>query len=137
MAKKDEEALTASGDEAYVVAEEEPAPEPLTYEEEAAQAPESNEPHILPVIRDGTWVLLGHTDNVPAEMQGHEAVVISAPIKVQRDPDEFSVHPYEYQDGDEVFTVRTRDQYSAEFTATRDDFDEISYKGRVGLPSAG
>jgi hypothetical protein len=58
-------------------------------------------------------------------------------MHLQTDPDEFSNRPYQYQDEDDIFTVRSRDQYGATITAVRDDFAEISTTGRVGLPSPG
>lgn len=117
--------------------EEEASTGGMTWDEQAAAAPESNEPHLLPLIREGSWVILGQDDNIPEELRGHEAVVIEAPMHLQLDPDEFSNRPYQYQTEDDVFTVRSRDQYGATITAVRDDFAEISTTGRVGLPSPG
>lgn len=93
----------------------------------------SDEIRIIPV---GAWVILAHTDNVDPRFQGHEALVTNAPVKPCFGC-EFSTLPHVHQDKDTIFTVRTRDQYSAEFTASRDDFEFISWDGRVGLPTAG
>lgn len=128
---EDEDEATATTEDAEVPAE------PMTYAEEAAAAPESTEDHLLPLILEGTWVILGQGDNIPEELRGHEAVVLVAPMHNQLDPDEFSNRPYQYQDEDDVFTVRTRDQYGATITAVREDFAEVSTTGRVGLPSPG
>lgn len=89
------------------------------------------------LIRNGTWVTLADTENVPKELVGHEAFVVSAPIKVS-DGDEQVPFRHEYQDEDTRFTVQTRDEYSAIVpNLTVKDFKDISYNGRTGLGHAG
>lgn len=88
------------------------------------------------VILEGTWVRLGDGENIPEELRGHEACVVNAPIKMS-DGDAQVPYRHQVQDKDAVFTVRTRDEYSATLEATRDDFAVISNQGRVGLGSAG
>ena len=91
----------------------------------------------LPLLYEGTWVTLASTDNFPEEVWGHEAYITNAPMK-NSDGDEKVPYPHQYQDEDTVFTVRTRDEYSATLFATRDDFADISLKGgRVGLGHSG
>jgi hypothetical protein len=88
------------------------------------------------LIHNGTWVTLGQGDDIPEELRGHDACVIVAPMK-NSDGDEQIPFAHQYQDDDTVFTVRTRDQYSAEIQAKREDFAVISDNGRSGLASAG
>src|SRR5262245_36482003 len=88
------------------------------------------------LIREGTWVVLGSTKNVPEELQGHQACVTIAPMK-RSDGDEVNPRPHEYQEKDTVFTVRTRDEFSATLEVTRADFATVSNQGRTGLGSAG
>lgn len=91
----------------------------------------------LPLILVGTWVTLASNDNFPEEVWGHEAQVIDAPMK-NSDGDEAVPRAHQYQDEDTVFTVRTRDEYSATLAAKREDFADISLKGgRVGLGHSG
>lgn len=93
-------------------------------------------PDELRPVPVGAWVILGHTKNVDERFQGHEAMVTNAPL-VPCTGCKVSTLPHTHQAEDTVFTVRTRDQYSAEFTVGRDDFEFISWDGRVGLPTAG
>ena len=99
-----------------------------------ASAPKVQEKSV--VILSGTWVRLGKGKNIPEELRGHEACVTDAPIRYS-DGDEQIPFRHQYQDEDAVFTVRTRDEYSATLQVTRADFDAVSLNGRIGLGSAG
>ena len=98
---------------------------------------EVSEDEKMPLILAGTWVTLAESDNIPEEVWGHEAQVTEAPMK-NSDGDEAIPWRHQYQDEDTVFTVRTRDQFSATLSAKRGDFAVISDRGgRAGLGHAG
>lgn len=91
----------------------------------------------LEPLIEGTWVRLGG-DQVPDRLQGHLAVITFAPVTVVNDPkSKVSPRPYEDQDEDAVFTVRTRDEYSEELSLSRDSFTAISRNGRAALTAHG
>jgi hypothetical protein len=88
------------------------------------------------LILVGTWVTLGHDDQIPEILRGHDAYITEAPM-MSSDGDEVYPHRYQYQDEETTFTYRTRDEYSATGQCTRDGFSRISWDGRAGLASAG
>lgn len=82
------------------------------------------------IVAGGTWVRLGHGDNIPEHLRGHIAAVYDAPRQI-RTPDESTFAPrvHDYQPEDTLFLVRTRDEFGAQLQLTRADFDEVYYNG--------
>jgi len=64
---------------------------------------------LLSPILNGYWVRFGSGEGVPPEATGRDGTVTFAPYKISQGQDSISQLPYEYQDGDEIFTVRLRD----------------------------
>lgn len=73
-----------------------------------------------PIIQPDSRVRLGDTENVPEELQGHPALVISI-----NDEDE-----------EPVFEVRTRDEHNSTLYLEREDFAEV-HPGSVGVRGFG
>jgi hypothetical protein len=109
--------------------EEEPSEEPKpSEEEEPVQTPDIADlddaelpDETLAPIQPDSGVILGDTDNVPEELQGHPALVINV-----KNPD-----PWADEDEEAVFTVRTRDEHNSILNLERDDFAEV-IPGGVG-----
>jgi hypothetical protein len=111
-------------------------PDRLTPELEATPKVPAGTKEKPRMILVGTWVRLGTGKNIPEEVRGHDAQVTEAPMK-RSDGDATVPSPHMYQEDDTVFTLRTRDEYSATIQATRAEFDVVSNQGRTGLGHSG
>ena len=72
-------------------------------------------------VQPDSWVTLGDSEDVPEEVQGHYASIVSID---ESDPEE------------PVYTVRTRDEYNATLTLTEDDFAAV-HPGGTSLRGVG
>jgi len=87
-------------------------------------------------VKVGAWVKIAHDSSLPEEVWGMEASVERAPF-VECDDCVVSPRPHTHQPADAVFLINVRGRTTGRFEATREDFAEVSHRGRVGLDAAG
>ena len=101
--------------------------------------PAAHGDELMPVIREGAWVILGDSKSVPKELHGELAAVIGAQIlkATGTESNAHSPSPYEYQNKDCLFTVRTRGQAAIVANLKRKDFAKVTQDGRHVLEQRG
>lgn len=92
---------------------------------------------VIPVLYVSTWVRLASTPNVPERFHGTLAHIVEAPVE-RVESGLLSPRPYDVQDPEAEFSVRTRGSESIVLTGlTRKDFTAVSSQGRHELEATG
>ena len=96
----------------------------------APEGEEKREP--IPV---GAWIMLGHSDAIPAYLQGHLAKVeesVKYLCNGAADDCDFSPRPHYHQSPDATISVRTRDEFSQLLEIDPADAEQIADINAMG-----